>query len=137
MRLDVFGGRGAGATAILHQGRVYGFKRGLLSFIKRSYEPDHPRVRSLRGNSMTRNGFMDDLNEVVDQWDQVTVETRSPETVIIRYRDGEGLQSTVHLRRNPIRVLIHERSDRDGLAERYTYSEVRYNPPIEPASLKP
>lgn len=137
MRLDVFEGRGTGATAILYGGRVHGFKRGLLSFIKRSFDPRHTRVLSLRGNSMTANGFMDDLAEVLTQPDRVTFDNHGPNTVILRYTDSQGLHSTLHVRRDPIRVLIHERSDRDGLVERYTYSDVLYNPEIDPELLKP
>ncbi len=137
MRLDVFDGRGAGATAILSNGRVYGFKRGLLSIFKRSYEPAHPRVRSLRGNTMQANGFLDDLEEVVTSGESIRVEKQGPETVVLRYRDSDGLKSTLHIRRDPIRVYIHERSDDDGIVERYTYSEVRYNPKIDLELLKP
>lgn len=137
MRLDVFAGRGSGATAILYENRVYGFRRGLFSFLKRSYEPGHSRVRSLRGNSLLQNGFMDDLEQVLASEKPVEIDVRSLDSVTIRYEDSDGLQTTLQIRRDPIRVLIHERSDRDGLVERYTYSDVRYNPLVDGSLLEP
>ncbi|MDX1740167.1 MAG: hypothetical protein R3178_02700, partial [Rhodothermales bacterium] len=124
-------------TAILFEGRVHGFKRGFLSFLKRSYEPMHSRVRSLRGNTMRSNGFMDDLADVATTKDAISMENIGSDTVVIRYRDADGLKSTLHVRRSPIRVYIHERSDDDGIVERYTYSEVRYNVDIDKQLLKP
>jgi hypothetical protein len=137
MRLDVFDGKGEGATAILFDGRVYGFKRGVLSFIKRSFEPSHPRVRSLRGNRMSQNGFLDDLRFVLEVWDTVTLEQLTPERTAIMYVDADTLSSTLHLIRHPLRVILHERADERQVVERYHYSEIDYNLTIDPELLLP
>lgn len=137
MRLDVFEGRGSGATAILFEGRVYGFKRGLLSFIKRSFEPAEPRVVSLRGNPITTNGFMDDLDYVLKVWETVSVVTGAEGAPTLRYVDEGGLSSTLELARDPVRVTRHRRLSGTELIELYTYSDVRYNPPLDGRLLSP
>lgn len=137
MRLDVFDGKGKGATAILIDGRVYGYKRGLLSFIKRSFELSHPRVRSLRGNQMSQNGFLDDLGFVLDVWDTVILEQLTPERTAISYVDADSLNSTLHVLRNPLRVILHERAEEQQVVERYHYSEIDYNLTIDPELLLP
>ncbi len=137
MRLDVFDGKGEGATAILFGGRVYGFKRGLLSFIKRSFEPSHPRVRSLRGNQMSRNGFLDDLRFVLEVWDTVILEQLTSERTAVSYVDADHLNSTLHVIRHPLRVVLHERAEEQQVVERYHYSEIDYNVTIDPELLLP
>jgi len=131
----VFDGRGAGATAILYSGRVHGFKRGFLSFIKKTFEPTHERVVSLRGNPMTENGFVDDLAWMTDHWGRVSV-TRDSTQSALSYADGEVTRRFV-LRDNPLRVVLQETYDGERLVERYTYADVSYNPVLDLDELRP
>jgi hypothetical protein len=134
-RLDVFDGRGKGATAILFEGRVHGFKRGLLSFIKKSFDPDHERVVSLRGNSMLANGFIDDLQWLSDHWGTVFVARDSVGTVLTV--EEAAVTRRFHLGEDPLRVILEEAFEGDRLVERYTYEDVSYNPDLDWNRMKP
>ena len=134
-RLDVYEGRGAGATAILYDGRVHGFKRGFLSFIKKTFDPEHARVVSLRGNSMTANGFLDDLEWMSDHWELVSVSRDSTRT-IVSYEEA-GVKRRYVLLEDPIRVAQQETYEADRLVERYTYSDVSYNIPVKHNDMRP
>ncbi len=136
MRLDVTDGRGSGAAAILFSGRVYGFRRGLLSFIKRSFEPDDPAVLSLRGNSMTENGFIDDLRDAVEMWNEATIDSMST-GYLVTFEDGAGRLNRLEVAGSPLHVRRHERLERGHVVERYTYREVIYNTDVDMSRLRP
>ncbi len=137
IRLDVHDGRGKGATAILLGNRVYGFRRGLLSFITRDFELRHPKVLSLRRNDMSENGFLDDLEYAILIWDRVFISSGSQGEIILRFRDGKGLTSRLYVRRDPLRVAVHERIDGDTIVERYRYRDVVYNIAIDEKLFRP
>lgn len=136
IRLDVKKGRGKGATAILKEDTVHGFKRGLLSFAKLKFDVGDPDVLSLRGHDMRSSGFLDDLARLLAHWDTVTL-TATQEGPVLAYTDKQGLNHQLWLHPEPLYPYQHEVYDGDRLVERYTYTSVVYHSPLDEKYMSP
>jgi hypothetical protein len=142
LRLDVEAGRGKGSTAILYQGKVYGFKRGLLSFVKLKYEPRDRAVLSLRGNDLRGNGYLDDVRFALEHWDNVEI-APSERGLVLAYRDAAGLRQRLQLAGDgldgpePLHVAEQETFEGEELVARATYEDVVYNPEFDEKLLVP
>jgi len=136
LRLDVFDGRGTGSSAILYQGRVYGFRSGLLRFFKRSYDVRHQRVLSLRGHDMRDIGFLVQFERILDRWNAVSMSKvdRGP---VLTFTDDAGLRNELWLNAEPLYAYRHDVYEDDVLVERYTYASVVYNPEVDRKRLVP
>lgn len=136
LRIDVDEGRGKGATAVLKDDRVIAWRRGWLSWFKFKFKLRNKRVMSMRGRDLSDTGFFDDLRFVLDHWDAARVREESA-GFIIEYQNDQQLPTRMWLAVNPLHVYRHEVEDAGITVERYTYKEVRFNPPIDPKLLDP
>lgn len=136
MRLNVKKGRGAGATALLKDNKIIGFKPGLFSFVKLTYDVRDKEVLGLRGGDMRSNGFMDDLAAVVAQWETVGLTAKGANTVIA-YKNGEGLATELTLDTATLRVSLIEAREQGKVVERFQFRDVVYNPVIEAKVFNP
>lgn len=135
-RLNVKKGRGAGATAMLKDGKIIGFKPGMFSFVKLTYDPRDKDVLGLRGGDMTSNGFIDDLGMIVTQWDSVTAIPQGA-TIVFSYKNQEGLATKLTLDAVSLKVSLIEASENGKVVERFKFTNVVYNPAIDPELFKP
>lgn len=136
LRIDVDEGRGKGATAVLKDDRVIAWRRGWLSLFKFRFKLRNKRVMSMRGRDLSNTGFFDDLRFVLDHWDAARVREASA-GYIIEYQNDQQLATRMWLAVNPLHVYRHEVEDAGITVERYTYEEIRLNPPIDRKLLDP
>jgi outer membrane lipoprotein-sorting protein len=135
-RLNVSEGRGAGATVVYKNGMLKAFKRGLLSFAKLTYKPRDKAVLSLRGGDITQTGFLDDLANVLRQWDTVEFKA-TPAEWTLNYKDTQGLPAQMKFRTGELYPYRIEVSEAGKIVETHNFSNVIYNPVIDPAVFNP
>lgn len=135
-RLNVKKGRGAGATAMLKGGKVVGFKPGMFSFVKLTFDPRDKDVLGIRGGDMRSNGFMDDLSLIVKQWDAVTAIPQGP-NVVLAYQNLEGLDTKLTLDTVSLKVSLIEASENGKVVERFKFTDVIYNPTFDAKTFNP
>lgn len=120
-RIDVTGGRGEGRTVILTGTRL---DTGMITF-----DYNNRMVLSLRGNTVRQNGYLDDLELALKQWERATV-TEESGLWVLGYTTGTGLASKLWFNAQTLAVTKNESTQNGEVVERYEYSAVKYNPAL-------
>ena len=126
-RIDVTGGRGEGRTVILTGKRL---DTGMITF-----DFDNRMVLSLRGNNVRQNGYLDDFELALKQWDRVTVD-QDGALWVLGYTTATGLPSRIWLNPQTMAVTKNESTQNGEVVERYEYSNVKYNPVLAPDTFE-
>jgi outer membrane lipoprotein-sorting protein len=136
VRLNVKKGRGAGATALYANGKVTGFKPGMFSFVKLSYDVRDPEVMGVRGSDIRSNGFLDDWGLILSQWAAVKI-ARAGEKLVLQYKSAEGLPAKMWVAESSLQPSKIETEENGKVVERFEYKNVVYNAAIDPKLFNP
>ncbi len=136
IRIDIVGGDNKGGTAILVGDKVVGWKRGMLSFAKLSFEYTNKRVLSVRGQTMKMSGFLDDFRAILEQ-DDAVVTAASKDEFVVDYRGDQGFPTRMWLRLSELYPYRIEVREGDKVVEKHVYSDVEYNPSLDADLFEP
>lgn len=136
VRVEVLEGRGKNSIAIYRDGKVTGYKKGLLSFAKLTFDPRDAQVKALRGQDIRGNGFFDELRLAVQQWRSGQVVLDGPHA-IVPFTNSEGLPAKLWIRTDSLFVERIEAWENGKLAERQIYEQIRLNPPLDSSLFVP
>ncbi len=125
IRMDIVEGSGKGGVAVLKNGKVTGFLKGILSFAKMTYDPKDKAVLGLRGAGMPDAGFMDDLKIVLSKWDNGKV-TFSGEQAVIDYTGPDKLPMKMWVKNDGSMVVKTETYENGAMVMRSEYSRVNF-----------
>lgn len=125
IRMDIVEGSGKGGVAVLKNGKVTGFLKGILSFAKMTYDPKDKAVLGLRGAGMPDAGFMDDLKIVLSKWDNGKV-TFSGEQAVIDYTGPDKLPMKMWVKNDGSMVVKTETYENGATVMRSEYSRVNF-----------
>jgi outer membrane lipoprotein-sorting protein len=127
IRVDVIGKDNAGSTAVLQGDKVIGFRRGILSFAKLSFDVNDKSVKSVRGQSMRNTGYFHHLRQIVETWDQVSFEPGAKGEVVIDFVNTEGHPTRLWLRTGDLQVPRIEVREEGKVVEKHAYTQIVYN----------
>jgi outer membrane lipoprotein-sorting protein len=136
MRLNVKEGRGSGATALYHKGKVIGFQPGMFSFVKLSYDVRDQEVLGLRGGDLTQNGFFDDFELVLKQWDAVEI-GQDKGDIVVAFKNHEGLPAKMWLEPATFAPRRIEGYENGKAVDRVVYEKVVFNPALDLKIFEP
>lgn len=125
IRMDIVEGSGKGGVAVLKNGKVTGFLKGILSFAKMTYDPKDKAVLGLRGAGMPDAGFMDDVKIVLSKWDNGKV-TFSGDSAVIDYTGPDKLPMKMWVKNDGSQVLKTETYENGAMVMRSEYSKVNF-----------
>lgn len=123
-RIKVKSGRGAGKTLLVRGDMV---SSGWLKF-----RHTNSMVKTVRGNSLKLNGYLDDLAHMLTDWDSVTL-TDEAGNWIIEFVATNGVDSKLWLDSTTLKASKLEARENGALVGIYEYQSVIYNPKL-PAS---
>lgn len=135
-RLKVIEGRVNGATAIYRDGKITGFKPGVFSFVKLTYDVRDKEVLGVRGQDMRSTGFLDDYALILKQWDSVSVVSGAT-GVEVTYTGAGGFPAKLWMAADslvPTRMEVYESGK---TVERVTFEKIKFNPPLDPKLFVP
>ena len=120
-RIKVLTGRAAGKTLFIRGEKVHA---GWLKF-----HHSNSMVKTIRGNSLRLNGFFDDIEAMLLDWDNVVIDDVAG-TWVFNFHAPTGLESRMHL--NPANmIVIKMEAFEDGQKVGcYEYDSVVYNPEL-------
>lgn len=124
LRMDVELGRGDGGTVILLGSRVKAWRRGILSFIRLTYDRTHPRVLSLRGHDLGAIGFFDEATWILAHPGEARVRT-GPGADAFEFTDRLGDDHVVVWPSDLLHPDMDTVRSGDDVVERYAYSDIR------------
>lgn len=139
IRMKILQGPDHGSTLVYREGRVVVRPGGLFSFLRQTFEPEHPRVTTIRGGRVDQTDF----------W--FIVDLMKAETCVLRYEGQEDVLGNVAdvleltrraassggdyqkgrfwVERDSGLIVKYELYDKeDKLAFRQTHEEVQFNP---------
>lgn len=134
IRMDIVEGSGKGGVAILKNGKVTGFLKGILSFAKMTYDPTDKAVVGLRGGSMPQAGFMDDIKMVLSGWDNGKV-TFNDDKAVITYTGPDKLPMKMYVKHDGSLVIKTETFENGAMVMRSEYSHVNFAATFDPAKV--
>lgn len=123
-RIKVKSGRGAGKTLLVRGEMV---SSGWLKF-----RHTNSMVKTVRGNSLKLNGYLDDLSHLLTDWDSVTL-TDEAGNWIIEFVATNGVNSKLWIDSTTLKASKLEAREDGALVGLYEYESVIYNPKL-PAS---
>ncbi len=124
-RIKILSGRGAGKTLVV-QGDIV--RAGWMKFHHTSRT-----VKTLRGNSLKLNGYLDDFRFILDQWEHVHIEHDMGKWMVA-FIDPTGLDLKIWIDPSTLIAGRCEAYDSGKLVGRYEYESVVYNPEL-PANV--
>jgi outer membrane lipoprotein-sorting protein len=125
VRVDVVGGDDKGGTAVMEGTKVTGFRRGMLSFAKLSFDVNDKMVCSVRGQSMQKTGFFHHIRHILAHWDDVRLSLDNGDA-IFDFTNDEGHPTRLWLRVADLHVHRIEVREAGKLVEKHAYSKIRY-----------
>jgi hypothetical protein len=125
IRMDIVEGNGKGGVAVLKNGKVTGFLKGILSFAKMTYDANDKTVLGLRGNGMPQAGFMDDVKIILSNWDNGRV-TFSDGKAIIDYMGPDKFPMKMWVQADGSMVIKTETYEKGAMVMRSEYSRVNF-----------
>lgn len=131
IRVDIIDGDEKNSTAVLTGDTVRGFRRGMLSFARLSFDVNHRRVLSIRGQNMKSTGFIHHLHRIIQQEDTRTLSIDGADA-IINYRNEHDLPTRMWVRLpdlHPYRIEVREEGE---VVERHQYRNIKYHVDIDP-----
>jgi hypothetical protein len=134
IRMDIVEGNGKGGVAVLKNGKVTGFLKGILSFAKMTYDPTDKAVLGLRGGGMPNAGFMDDVKMVLSGWDNGKV-TFSDDKAVIDYTGPDKLPMKMYVKNDGSLVIKTETFEQGAVVMRSEYSHVNFAATFEPTKI--
>jgi hypothetical protein len=126
IRMDIVEGDGKGGVAVLKNGKVTGFLKGILSFAKMTYDPRDSAVLGLRGNGMLDAGFMDDVKLILRGWDNGKV-SFSGDNAVIDYIGSDKLPSKMWVKSDGSMVIKTEVYEKGAAVGRSEFSRVNFS----------
>lgn len=118
-RIKVKKGRGAGKTLLVRGDMV---SSGWLKF-----RHTHSMVKTVRGNSLKLNGYLDDLAHLLTDWESVTL-TDDGDDWIIEFIAPNGVDSKLWIDSTTLKASKMEAREEGALVGTYEYDSVIYNP---------
>lgn len=134
IRMDIVEGNGKGGVAVLKNGKVTGFLKGILSFAKMTYDPTDKAVLGLRGAGMPAAGFMDDVKIVLSQWDNGKVNF-GDDKAVIDYVGPDKLPMKMWVKADGSVVVKTETYENGSMVMRSEYGRVNYAATFDPAKI--
>ena len=125
IRMDIVEGNGKGGVAVLKNGKVTAFLKGILSFAKMTYDPGDKTVLGLRGNGMPQAGFMDDVKIILSNWDNGKV-TFADGNAVIDYMGPDRLPMKMWVQSDGSMVVKTESYEKGAMVMRSEYSRVNF-----------
>lgn len=127
-RVKVLTGRAAGKTLLLRGDTVH------VGWLKFSHT--NSMVQTLRGNSLKLNGFLDDVQHMLGNWDNVVVSDEAG-LWLFDYVASNDLRSKMWMDPVTLKAVKIETYDEAGeLAGCYTYDSIIYNPKLSAKTWK-
>jgi hypothetical protein len=134
IRMDIIEGNGKGGVAVLKNGKVTGFLKGILSFAKLTYDPKDKAVLGLRGAGMPAAGFMDDVKIILSQWDNGKV-TFNDDKAVIDYTGPDKFPMKMWVKSDGTLVVKTETYENGAMVMRSEYGRVNYAAAFDPAKI--
>jgi hypothetical protein len=134
IRMDIIEGNGKGGVAVLKNGKVTGFMKGILSFAKMTYDATDSTVLGLRGNGMPAAGFMDDVKIILSHWDNGKV-AFSDDKAVIDYTGPDKFPMKMWVKSDGTLVFKTETFEKGSMVMRSEYSRVNYAATFDPAKV--
>lgn len=134
IRMDIVEGNGKGGVAVLKNGKVTGFLKGILSFAKMTYDPKDSAVLGLRGQGMPSAGFMDDVKIILSHWDNGKVSFEGDKAVM-EYTGPDKLPMKMWVKNDGSVVLKTETYENGAIVMRSEYSRVNYAATFDAAKV--
>jgi hypothetical protein len=134
IRMDIVEGNGSGGVAVLKNGKVTGFLKGILSFAKMTYDPKDKTVLGLRGAGMPAAGFMDDVQSILAHWDNGKV-TFNDDKAVIDYVGPDKLPMKMWAKADGTLVVKTETYENGAVVMRSEYGRVNYAATFDPAKI--
>lgn len=126
-RIKVKTGRGAGKTLLVRGDMVSS------GWIKVRHTSS--MVRTLRGNSLKLNGYLDDLAHLLTDWESVTL-TEEGDDWIVEFIASNGVDTRLWLNSTSLKASKLEAREEGALVGVYEYDQVVYNPKFPPKFWK-
>ena len=119
-RVKVLTGRAAGKTLLLRGDTVH------VGWLK--FDHSNRMVQTLRGNSLRLNGFLDDVEHMLNTWDEVVV-SEEDGLWLFDFVASNDMQTKMWMDPVTLQAAKIKTFDEDGLlAGCYEYDSVTYNP---------
>ncbi len=134
IRMDIVEGNGKGGVAVLKNGKVTGFLKGILSFAKMTYDPTDKTVLGLRGAGMPAAGFMDDVKIILSKWDNGKV-VFNDDKAVIDYVGPDKFPMKMWVKSDGSLVVKTETYESGSMVMRSEYGRVNYAATFDPAKI--
>ena len=126
-RIKVKTGRGAGKTLLVRGDMV---SSGWLKF-----RHTNGMVKTVRGNSLKLNGYLDDLAHLLTDWESVAMTDYGGDW-IIEFVAPNGVDSKLWINSTTLKASKMEAREDGALVGLYEYESVVYNPKFPPSFWK-
>ncbi len=126
-RLEVLTGRAAGKTLIVRGDTIH------VGWLK--FNHTNSLVKTLRGNSVKGNGYLDDMQHILNDWNNTTIVDENGYWVI-DYTSPVGLPAKIWLDPLTMKVAKSHLYEEGKLVGEYEYDTVVYNPKLSEKTWK-
>jgi outer membrane lipoprotein-sorting protein len=137
LRLDIEDGFGKGAHLFIKGEELTIRPPGILGAIKIHRRVSDPRFRSLRGRDLRQTVFLEEVQFLLDHWEDVDLSVAENGAAMFRYRNVRDEPVQAFVRLNPLRLIQIEVTEGGEVVERVTYEQIELDPPVDPKVFVP